>query len=245
MIKIKNILEELDALLGRNDYSSALELLLRAEQDVQEDHSVLVTVYNELIGLNRKLNREADALLYSKKALELLVKIGENTVACATTQINAATAFKAFGRAEESIELFRKARKTYEEKLPENDGRLGGLYNNMALTLVDLKKFQEARELYSLALIQCDKQENGVWERAITLLNLASLVEEEKGLEFGAEEIEKLTKKAEESLNEKIDFSSGYYAFVCEKCATVFGYYGHFAFEAELNERARKIYERT
>jgi glucose-1-phosphate thymidylyltransferase len=27
--------------------------------------------------------------------------------------------------------------------------------------------------------------------------------------------------------------------------ATVFGYYGHFAFEAELNERARKIYERT
>ena len=35
----------------------------------------------------------------------------------------------------------------------------------------------------------------------------------------------------------------GYYAFVCEKCASVFGYYGHFAYEKELYERSRRIYE--
>ena len=37
----------------------------------------------------------------------------------------------------------------------------------------------------------------------------------------------------------------GYYAFVCEKCASVFGYYGHFFYEKELKERAKAIYERN
>ena len=37
----------------------------------------------------------------------------------------------------------------------------------------------------------------------------------------------------------------GYYAFVCEKCASVFGYYGYFAYENELKMRAREIYERS
>ena len=37
----------------------------------------------------------------------------------------------------------------------------------------------------------------------------------------------------------------GYYAFVCEKCAPVFGYYGYFLTEQELNRRAREIYDRA
>ena len=39
------------------------------------------------------------------------------------------------------------------------------------------------------------------------------------------------------------DDNDGYYAFVCEKCASVFGYYGRFVYEGELLERARRIYE--
>jgi hypothetical protein len=37
----------------------------------------------------------------------------------------------------------------------------------------------------------------------------------------------------------------GYYAFVCEKCAGVFGYYGFFLYQQELEQRAREIYERS
>ena len=37
----------------------------------------------------------------------------------------------------------------------------------------------------------------------------------------------------------------GNYAFVCEKCAPTFHYYGYFLWGAELEERARAIYERT
>ena len=36
---------------------------------------------------------------------------------------------------------------------------------------------------------------------------------------------------------------NGYYAFVCEKCAPVFGYYGYFLTERELKRRAREIYD--
>jgi hypothetical protein len=35
----------------------------------------------------------------------------------------------------------------------------------------------------------------------------------------------------------------GYYAFVCEKCASVFAYYGDFLYAEELEERAKRIYE--
>ena len=57
-----------------------------------------------------------------------------------------------------------------------------------------------------------------------------------------SEKIQELLDKAEKLLDEHPK-KDGYYAFVCEKCASVFGYYGRFVFEGELRERARRIYE--
>ena len=37
----------------------------------------------------------------------------------------------------------------------------------------------------------------------------------------------------------------GYYAFVCEKCAPAFSYYGYFLAAQELERRAKEIYERN
>ena len=37
----------------------------------------------------------------------------------------------------------------------------------------------------------------------------------------------------------------GYYAFVCEKCAPVFAYYGYFLADQDLRQRAKAIYERA
>ena len=37
----------------------------------------------------------------------------------------------------------------------------------------------------------------------------------------------------------------GYYAFVCEKCAPAFEYYGYFLAAEDLKERAKRIYERA
>ena len=47
--------------------------------------------------------------------------------------------------------------------------------------------------------------------------------------------------QAEKLLNSEAVPRDAYYAFVCEKCAPVFGHYGYFMQEAELNRRAKGI----
>ena len=73
---------------------------------------------------------------------------------------------------------------------------------------------------------------------------MASAAEAEHGLEAASESIEDLLEKAEKLL-ESYEKRDGYYAFVCEKCASVFDYYGHFYYAKELSARARRIYEGT
>ena len=66
-----------------------------------------------------------------------------------------------------------------------------------------------------------------------------------KRYENACEEIDILLDKAQKVLNENYSETDGNYAFVCEKCAPTFGYYGRFLYENELKERARVIYERS
>ena len=70
---------------------------------------------------------------------------------------------------------------------------------------------------------------------------MASAAESEMGLLDADETIQIYLDKAEALLESHTE-RDGYYAFVCEKCASVFGYYGRFLYENELNERARRIY---
>jgi hypothetical protein len=64
----------------------------------------------------------------------------------------------------------------------------------------------------------------------------------ELGALDSAEIIEEYLQSAEERL-ESVTEWDGNYAFVCEKCASVFDYYGHFFYANTLKERARRIYE--
>lgn len=244
MINVERILEKLDSYLHKNDYESAERHLLYWLEEGKGSREE-IPLLNELMGLYRKLAREDDAIKTAKKALEALEKYGlSDKVSGATTYLNSATVFKAFGRADMALPLFGKAKEIYEKNLDANDTRLGGLYNNMALALVDLRKFDKAKEFYLKAISVMEKSEKGALEVAITYLNMASALEEEIGLLEGDLEIQDYLKKAE-ALIDNYPEKDGYYAFVCEKCATVFGYYGHFVFENELKERAKKIYEGT
>ena len=244
-ISIDRILARLDEFLHRNDYVAAERHLLYwlAEAENNKDTHAALFVHNELMGLYRKLSREAEALACARWALDRIEKENiAHQVGAATTFINAATVYKAFGRADESIPLYERAREVYERELSESDGRLGGLYNNMALALVDLARFREANELYGRAVDVMKKTDNGALEVAITYLNMASAAELEQGLLEADEKIQGLLDEAE-ALLDSHEPKDGYYAFVCEKCASVFGYYGRFVFESELRERSRRIYE--
>lgn len=238
---IERVLEKLDEYLHKNDYASAEKHLL-SFLDEAESVREEIPLLNELMGLYRKLGRESEAISTAERALSIIDSSGiAGQVGAATTYLNSATVYKAFGKAEKAIPLFERARKIYENSLPESDSRLGGLYNNMALALVDEKRFNDAKNLYEKAIFIMERN-GSLLEVAITYLNIASAIEEEKGLVDGEREIEALLALAEKIL-EEWQKRDGYYAFVCEKCASVFGYYGHFYFENELNERAKRIYE--
>jgi tetratricopeptide (TPR) repeat protein len=92
----------------------------------------------------------------------------------------------------------------YEKELSFSDRRLGGLYNNMALALVDLNRFREAHELYRKAVNVMEKNPDGESEVAVTYLNMASALEAEKGLLDGDEEIRALLEKAMDCLEKHV-----------------------------------------
>lgn len=247
-IPTQRVLEKLDEHLGRNDYDSAERHLLYwldEAKDGRDKHGML-TVENELMGLYRKTNRKENALESVRKALDLIdeLKLGSAVVA-GTTFTNAATVYKAFAMPEESIELFEKAKDIYEKELQSDDPRLGGLYNNLGLTLTDLKRFDEAEEYYNKAINVMSNNKNGELEIAITYLNLCDLNEAKLGSEQSEKIIDEYIEKAYELLNRDYLPRNGYYAFVCEKCAPTFGYFGRFLYQKELSDRARSIYERN
>ena len=248
LIPVGRVIDRLDSYLNKNDYPAAERHLCRwlSEAEACQDARGMLTVLNEQIGLYRKTGKEAECLNAITAALSLADSLGiADSAAFGTTLVNAATGYKAFGKAEEALPLYHRAKSIYEAVLSPDDGRFGGLYNNMALTLTELKEFREAEELFQKAISVMEKQENGALEVAITCLNLADLVAAESGLEAGEEEIEKYLQKAEELLHTESLPRDGYYAFVCEKCAPVFGYYGYFLTERELQRRAREIYDRA
>lgn len=247
-ININNLISELDHILSKNDYNSAREFLEKwvSVAQSQNDNKSLFSLCNECIGLYRKIGDKENCYKYCERSLDLLKVLNiENTVAGATALTNCATAYKAFGEAEKSIAYFEKAVMLYETLLPENDRRLAGLYNNFALSLVDLKDFEKALKLYEKAIDVLNKNPKFNLEQAVSYLNMANAVEAQKGLENACEEIDILLDKAQKVLNENYSETDGNYAFVCEKCAPTFGYYGRFLYENELKERARVIYERS
>lgn len=246
-IPVSRVLEKLDEYLYAKDFDAAERHLKYwlAEAENGKDNRGRLAVLNEQIGLYRKLGKKNEGLSALTDALDFIENLGiGDTVAGATTFLNAATAYKAFSLESLALPLYEKAKVIYEAHLSSDDGRLGGLYNNMALTLTELKRFGEAKLLYEKALSVMAEVKNGEAEMAITYCNLADLIAAEKGIEIGEKTISKYLDKALALLDTEGIPKDGYYAYICEKCAPTFGYYGRFLTEKELMKRAGEINER-
>lgn len=244
-IPTDRVLEKLDAFFARNDTAAAKRHLLYwlSEAQMLGDDRGALLLSNELMGLCRKLGQRDEALDYAQKALALVEKMGiDQNVGAATTYLNSATVYKAFNRPQDALLLYEKAKNIYEQQLRPDDDRLAGLYNNMALALVDLERFQEADNLYRQALSVLENVPDKVPEMAITYLNMATAAEKQYGQKAALGALLKQAKALLESCREQTD---GNYAFVCEKCASVFGYYGDEMYARNLLERSRRIYEGT
>lgn len=246
-IPIRRVIEKLDEHLSRNDYDTArrhLEYWL-AEAKAGNDESGQLTVMNELIGLLRKTGKKEECLNMVEATVAFVEASGmEGTITMGTTLINAATAYKAFGKASDALPLFMRAREIYEKNISGADNRLGGLYNNMALTVMELGDYKAARELFHKALEVMIEVDGGEPEVAVTYCNLADLAAADPEVEDKGREIYECLDTAKAFLDTDGLPRDGNYAFVCEKCAPTFGYYGHTDTERELTRRSKEIYER-
>ena len=273
----QRIVEKLDEYMSRRDYAGAERHLLYwlAEAQAACDERGELMLRNELVGHFRKTGNADQAFLHAEQALQLVARLGfADTVSAGTTYTNVATAYNAFGRNQESLQLFERAAAAYESNANTDPRLLGGLYNNMALVCASLGGFGQADGLYAKALATMANVEHGQLEQAITYLNMADAAvakdaaaqanAKELGGDNGSEveakpdasdeapvmseacerEVERLLDQALELLDTPSVPRDGYYAFVCEKCAPTFGHYGYFLAESDLQKRAQTIYER-
>ena len=185
-IPVSRIIEKLDEFYGRSDYSGALGVIAywieeaRAGKDLRGEFALR----NELMGIYRKTGKKAEAIENAELALDLVGRMdAAGSTSEGTALVNAGTVYKAFGMPEKSAGLFEKAKEIYEAALAPGDWRLGGLYNNMALTLTDLGRFSEARKYFDKALYTMRQNQGTQAEQAVTYLNIADLCAAEKGLE--------------------------------------------------------------
>lgn len=244
----QRIAEKMDEYMSRRDYPAVERHLLYwlEEAKMGNDRRGELMIRNELVGHYRKVNAREKAFAHADAALGLIDLLDfDGTISSGTTYTNIATAYNAFNENEKALELFEKARNVYESSSFTRKDLLGGLYNNMALTCVSLGKYTEAFDLYDKALKTMAQTENGELEQAVTYLNMADALEAEKGMDRAENEINDCLDKAYDLLKTGHLPHGGYYAFVCEKCAPVFAYYGYFLAADELKKTAEEIYAGT
>ena len=243
-VPVRRVLDKEDSLLAVNDYEGA-ERHLRywiGEAEALHDSRGRFTLMNELMGVLRKSGKKDEAIEAAYDAMELAKDpdVMGDPVGVATCFINAGTVLTFAEKPKDAVPLFEMACGIYEKVLPEDDARLGGLYNNMALSRTDIGEYNGAMKDFQKALAVMGKQEQGEREQAVTWLNIADLYELRDG-STGADEIDRCVSEAEECLESRKLTHDADYAFVLEKCAPVFDYYGHFYYAEVCRTRAAAI----
>ncbi len=243
-IPVGRIIDKLDSYFNKNDYESARRHLVywKNEAVALRDERGELAVENEFVGYYRKQGEKENGLSSVRRALELIDRLDQgDTVSGATILINCATAYKAFDMPDAALPLYVRAEEIYNESLNSGDPLYGALYNNMALTLTDLGDFEKAEKSYFSALEIMQNSPRGESEAAITYVNLAHLYES-----FGKKDkINGCMEKAYELLQCDSLPHDGYYAFVLEKCAPSFGYFGFEHIYKELKAMSEEIYAGT
>ena len=243
----RRIIEKMDEYMARRDYAGAERHLLYwlSEAEMGGDRRGRLMVLGELVGHYRKTGQREKCLARAGEALKLIEAMDYGrTVSAGTAWVNVATAYSAFQMPEQALTYFEKARAVYEENAAAPQ-LLGGLYNNMALVCATLGRYAEAHALYDRAMACMAEVPGGALEQAISCLNRADAVAAERGSEEGEAEIASLLDRAWELLHSPGVPQNGYCAFVYEKCAPSFGYYGRFMDASELKKEAEELYEGT
>lgn len=175
-MEIEQILAQVDAFFEENRGEAAEELLLRSIEQavVEKEDGCLLQLLNEIIGYYRVSGAFDQAYLFSEKAISQAEKMGlQGMVPYATTLLNAANAYRAGGRLQEALHLFRQVQEIYHHQLSPDNMLVAGLENNLSLLYQEMGDFEKARECLLRAL-DIVRNKDAYYEVGVTYANLAA-----------------------------------------------------------------------
>lgn len=176
MKTIEQIYQELDSLFAANQLEKVEPFLISCLEQAKEEqaYGIYISVGNEMIGFYRSVSWFEKAFNISEDVLLLMEEMQlEDTEHFATTLLNVATAYRAAGRTAESYQYYMRALMIYEKKLPADDYRFAGLYNNMSILLEQMGENEKAALFLEKAIAIVSKRDDSRMEYATSLTNLA------------------------------------------------------------------------
>ncbi len=183
---INRILAEYDSMFGRCKLTD-IEAFLANNIEVARnsgDYGAMITLLNEIIGFCRDTTQRDKALYYCDTLLAVMKQIKlQGRVEYATSLLNIANAYRAFGMCNESVDLYQQVYENYKVNVEPNAFAYASLYNNWSLVYQEMEDFEKAKELLLKALEVVDLYEEAVIPQANTRTNLAATL-----LQIGTDE---------------------------------------------------------
>lgn len=175
-MRIEDIFTKLDQLFAENAIEQVEPFLQSCLEEAKqkEDFGIYISVGNELIGFYRSISKYEAAFAIAEDVLLLMEELQlEDTEHFATTLLNTATAYRAAGRCKEALIDYKRALQIYENRLPAEDYRFAGLYNNISLMLEQMEENEMAADYLKRAIAIVEKLPEARMELATSKTNLA------------------------------------------------------------------------
>lgn len=173
---INKVLLEYDNMYGVNTLEEIDDFLtIKLEQALDEkDFNSALTLMNEMLGFCRDTSQREKGLRYCSEIEKMFDRMGlHDTLEYATSLINVANAYRAFGFFDKAMDAFRTVELIYKAKLPVGEFNYASLYNNWGLLYQELGDFDSAYNMLKKALSVVDMYERSVIQQATTRCNLA------------------------------------------------------------------------
>lgn len=185
-MNLEKILAQYDAMFGKNSLEEIENYLVKSIAEAKEkaELGIVITLLNEIIGFCRDTTQKEKALHYCEELQQVLKMMKlEGRIDYATSLLNVANAYRAFGLFEESLHLYHIVEDTYKKQVAPNDFMYASLYNNWSLLYQEMEDYSGARDMLLKALAIADSYEEAVIPQATTRANLAATL-----LQIGTDE---------------------------------------------------------
>lgn len=172
----KQLLDQLDDFYHSSDTTNAETLLNHARSECEHihDHSALLTIYNELIGLYRETGRCEQAVEITDLALKLTSDLSLNgTMEHGITLLNGATVCRSAGQLERSLAFYLQAETIFLKNNQEQSYHMASLYNNVSQLYQDRQEYELALEYQKKALTLNQTFPDSASEIATTNINMS------------------------------------------------------------------------